>query len=89
MKTRKFLNKAVQVGSLAFAAGLLLGSPARAQGQGAGGGTAGLQTAITTVNSAMEMLSNIAQTGVNIVIVPFGVGFALNIAKHLLRHSAS
>jgi hypothetical protein len=46
---------------------------------------ADLSTAVTQVNAAMEMLDGIAQTGVGIVIVPFGISFALKIAGHVLR----
>lgn len=46
---------------------------------------ADLAAAITQVTTAMTMLANIAETGVGIVIVPFGIGFALKIASHVLR----
>ena len=46
---------------------------------------ADLAAAVTQVNTAMTMLATIAETGVGIVIVPFGIGFALKIASHVLR----
>ena len=46
---------------------------------------ADLAAAVTQINTAMTMLANIAETGVGIVIVPFGIGFALKIASHVLR----
>ena len=46
---------------------------------------ADLAAAITQVTTTMTMLANIAETGVGIVIVPFGIGFALKIASHVLR----
>lgn len=46
---------------------------------------ADLQAAIDQVNTVMTMLDGIAQTGVGIVAVPFGIGFALKIAGHVLR----
>jgi len=46
---------------------------------------ADLKAAVDNVNTAMTMLSGIAETGVGIVIVPFGIGFALKIAGHVLR----
>lgn len=46
---------------------------------------ADLQASIDQVNTVMTMLDGIAQTGVGIVAVPFGIGFALKIAGHVLR----
>jgi ribose 5-phosphate isomerase RpiB len=46
---------------------------------------ADLASSIKAVESAMEMLSTVADTGVAISLTPFGIGFALNIAKHVLR----
>ena len=46
---------------------------------------ADLAASVTLVNSAMTMLEGIAETGVAIVIVPFGISFALKIAGHVLR----
>jgi|GEM_PF-4980560 len=46
---------------------------------------ADLASAIEQVNAVMTMLDGIAQTGVGIVAVPFGIGFALKIAGHVLR----
>jgi hypothetical protein len=46
---------------------------------------ADLATSIDLVETAMTMLEGIAETGVGIVLVPFGIGFALKIASHVLR----
>jgi hypothetical protein len=46
---------------------------------------ADLASSIDAVESAMEMLSTVADTGVAIALTPFGIGFALTIAKHVLR----
>lgn len=56
-------------------------APAFAQG-GAG---SGLASSITQINTTMTALQGIAETGVAIVVVPFGIGFALKIAGHVLR----
>ena len=48
---------------------------------------ADLTTAVAQVTTAMGMLSSIAETGVGIVIVPFGIGFALKIAKTIKKKS--
>jgi hypothetical protein len=54
---------------------LAFGQPARAD----------LTSSLANVNTAMTSLQGIADTGVAIVIVPFGIGFALKIASHVLR----
>jgi hypothetical protein len=46
---------------------------------------ADLASSVKAVESAMEMLSTVADTGVAISLTPFGIGFVLNIAKHVLR----
>lgn len=46
---------------------------------------ADLASSIEAVNSAMAMLSTVSDTGVAIALSPFAIGFALTIAKHLLR----
>lgn len=46
---------------------------------------ADLASSIESVNTAMGMLSNVADVGVGIALTPFGIGFALTIAKHVLR----
>jgi hypothetical protein len=46
---------------------------------------ADLKTAIKQVEEAMTMLSTVAETGVAIALTPFGISFALNIAKTVLR----
>lgn len=46
---------------------------------------AGMTEAVEQINTTMTMLSGIAETGVGIVIVPFGISFALKIAGHVLR----
>lgn len=46
---------------------------------------AGLKEAIKSVEEAMAMLATVAETGVAISLTPFGIGFALSIAKHVLR----
>jgi hypothetical protein len=46
---------------------------------------ADLASSIKAVESAMTMLGTVADTGVAISLTPFGIGFALNIAKHVLR----
>lgn len=46
---------------------------------------ADLKTSIKAVEDAMAMLATVAETGVAISLTPFGIGFALNIAKHVLR----
>jgi hypothetical protein len=46
---------------------------------------ADLASSIEAVNTAMDMLSTVADTGVAIALTPFGIGFALTIAKHVLR----
>jgi hypothetical protein len=51
------------------------GQPARAD----------LKASLENVTTAMTSLQGIADTGVAIVIVPFGIGFALKIASHVLR----
>lgn len=54
---------------------LSFGQPARAD----------LKSSLENVTTAMTSLQGIADTGVAIVIVPFGIGFALKIASHVLR----
>lgn len=54
---------------------LSFGQPARAD----------LTSSLKNVTTAMTSLQGIADTGVAIVIVPFGIGFALKIASHVLR----
>jgi hypothetical protein len=44
-----------------------------------------LASSIEDVNTAMGMLDGVADTGVAIALTPFGIGFALTIAKHVLR----
>lgn len=46
---------------------------------------ADLASAMADIDTAMTALSGIAETGVAIVVVPFGLGFALKIAGHILR----
>ena len=46
---------------------------------------AALKDSIKAVEEAMTMLGTVADTGVAISLTPFGIGFALNIAKHVLR----
>jgi hypothetical protein len=46
---------------------------------------ADLKTSIKAVEDAMNMLSTVADTGVAIALTPFGISFALNIAKTVLR----
>jgi ribose 5-phosphate isomerase RpiB len=46
---------------------------------------ADLATSIKAVEGAMNMLSTVADTGVAIALTPFGISFALNIAKTVLR----
>ncbi len=46
---------------------------------------ADLASSIEDVNTAMGMLDGVADTGVAIALTPFGIGFALTIAKHVLR----
>jgi hypothetical protein len=46
---------------------------------------ADLASSIKSVEAAMTMLGTVADTGVAISLTPFGIGFALNIAKHVLR----
>jgi hypothetical protein len=46
---------------------------------------ADLKTSIKSVEEAMGMLSTVAETGVAIALTPFGISFALNIAKTVLR----
>jgi hypothetical protein len=46
---------------------------------------ADLKTSIQQVEEAMTMLSTVAETGVAIALTPFGISFALNIAKTVLR----
>jgi hypothetical protein len=58
--------------------------PGMAQTTG-GGGTGGLDSSIENINKTMTALEGIAETGVGIVVVPFGIGFALKIAGHVLR----
>ena len=45
---------------------------------------ADLATSIKDVESAMKMLDTVATTGVAIALTPFGISFALNIAKTVL-----
>ena len=85
MKIKKF----VQIGGSALLLSGMLILPARAQGGGAGAATSSLSTAIKTVTDAMAMLADISTTAVNIAVTPFGIGFAMMIARHLLRHSAA
>lgn len=47
--------------------------------------SADLAASIAKVETAMGMLATVADTGVAISLTPFGIGFALNIAKHVLR----
>ena len=47
--------------------------------------TTGLDASIEMINTTMTALEGIAETGVAIVVVPFGIGFALKIASHVLR----
>jgi hypothetical protein len=46
---------------------------------------ADLASSIKAVEDAMGMLSTVADTGVAIALTPFGISFALNIAKTVLR----
>jgi hypothetical protein len=46
---------------------------------------ADLATSVKAVEDAMKMLSTVADTGVAIALTPFGISFALNIAKTVLR----
>jgi hypothetical protein len=46
---------------------------------------ADLASSIKQVEDAMGMLSTVAETGVAIALTPFGISFALNIAKTVLR----
>jgi hypothetical protein len=44
-----------------------------------------LKDSIKAVEDAMNMLGTVADTGVAIALTPFGISFALNIAKTVLR----
>jgi hypothetical protein len=46
---------------------------------------AALKDSIKAVEDAMNMLGTVADTGVAIALTPFGISFALNIAKTVLR----
>jgi hypothetical protein len=46
---------------------------------------ADLAASIKSVEDAMGMLDTVAETGVAIALTPFGISFALNIAKTVLR----
>jgi citrate lyase alpha subunit len=72
---KKNTSLCILAGATAAAISLAAAPPARAD----------LATAVDQVETAMGMLENIAETGVGIVIVPFGVSFALKIAGHVLR----
>lgn len=73
----RLLNLTLALGTATIIAGTAA-SPAKAQ-------TTGLQSAIENINTTMTALEGIAETGVAIVVVPFGIGFALKIAGHVLR----
>jgi hypothetical protein len=45
---------------------------------------AGLEEAKEQITKTMEMLSEIADTGVAVAIVPFGIAFAMSIAGKIL-----
>ena len=72
-KALKFLF-IVPVASLAFFLGIDVKS-ARAD----------LATSLEKIDATMTALEGISETGVGIVVVPFGIGFALKIAGHVLR----
>ncbi|MEQ8755840.1 MAG: hypothetical protein RID09_20330 [Coleofasciculus sp. G1-WW12-02] len=46
---------------------------------------ADLATSLEKIDATMTALEGISETGVGIVVVPFGIGFALKIAGHVLR----
>lgn len=71
----KKAKMAIAAAGTAAAVTLIFGQPARAD----------LKSSLDNVTTAMTSLQGIADTGVAIVIVPFGIGFALKIASHVLR----
>jgi hypothetical protein len=60
--------------------GVLLASDVKVNAQ-----ESGLAASIAMIETTMTALEGIAETGVAIVVVPFGIGFALKIASHVLR----
>lgn len=66
---------AIAAAGTAAVVSLTFAQPARAD----------LKSSLENVTTAMTSLQGIADTGVAIVIVPFGIGFALKIASHVLR----
>jgi hypothetical protein len=77
-------RKVVLMGAAAVAIVGFSAMPGTAQTSG-GTGTGGLDSSIANINKTMTALEGIAETGVSIVVVPFGIGFALKIAGHVLR----
>jgi hypothetical protein len=72
---KKHTSLCIVAGATAASISLVAAPPARAD----------LAAAVTQVNGAMTLLEGIAETGVGIAIVPFGISFALKIASHVLR----
>lgn len=74
MKKKK-IAEALLITGLSLGVGFISPKPARAD----------FAASLEKINATMTALEGISETGVGIVVVPFGIGFALKIAGHVLR----